>query len=88
MMSLMEMRAKRTHDHFARTFLGDRSVHEECARSGFRLHSRISLSEASFLVFFLFFIKPAMKLVVEPPMTVGLSLISASVTAADTCLCG
>ena len=46
-------------------------------RSGSRPHSRISRSEASFLLYFiLFFIKAAKKLVVEPPMTVHLSLIS------------
>ena len=56
-MSLTEKRAKRTRGHFARTFLGDRSVQEENVRSGFRLHSRIALSEASLL--FVFFIKSA-----------------------------
>ena len=81
-LSLMEKRAKRTHDHFARTFFLEIEVCKRKVRSGFRLHSRISLSEASFLIFF---IKPARKFVVEPPITVGLSLISASVTDADTC---
>ena len=45
-------------------------------RSSSRLHSRISRSEASFA----FFITSARKLVVEPPMTVDLSLIVAAVT--------
>ena len=46
-------------------------------RSGTRPHSRISRSEASFLFefFLLFFVKAAKKLVVEPPMTVDLSLM-------------
>ena len=45
-------------------------------RSGSRSHSRTSRSEASFpLYFILFFIKAAKILVVEPPMTVQLSLI-------------
>ena len=45
--------------------------------------SRFSRSEVSFL--FLFFIKSAMKLVVEPPMTVDLSLIVAAMIDADPC---
>ena len=68
----MEKRAKRTRDHFARTFLGDRSL----AHLSFR---------GVFLFFFLFFIKSAMKLVVQPPMTVDLNLIVAVVTDADAC---
>jgi len=38
-------------------------------------------------VFLVFFFKSAMKLVVEPPMTVGSSLISGPVTVADTYPC-
>ena len=69
--SLMEKRAKRIRDHFARTFLGDRSLAHLSFRGVFPL--------------FLFFIKSAMKLVDEPPMTVDLSLIVAAVTDADAC---
>jgi len=46
--------------------------------------SRFSRPEASFLSF-LFFMKTAMKLVVELPMTVDLRLIVAAMTDADTC---
>ena len=48
-----------------------------------RSKSRASLVQRCFL--FLFFIKSAMKLVVEPPMTVDLSLIVAAMTDADPC---
>ena len=57
-------------------------MQEECAKRIPTALAHLSLSEASFLIFF---IKSARKFVVEPPITVGLSLISASVTDADTC---
>ena len=63
-------------NHFGRTSLGDRDVHKN-SRSGFRLHSRIAKSEASVLVEFTN--KSAMKLVVEPPATVGFGLCSAAI---------
>ena len=80
---VFETRAKRARGYFARFLFCDRIVQEKVL-SGFQLHSRVPLSEASFLVFF---IKSARKLVVEPPMVVGLSLISALVIDTDTCRC-
>ena len=66
------------HGHFLEI-----EVCKSNVRSGFRLHSRISRSEASFI---LFFNKSARKLVVEPPMTVDLSLFVVAVTLAPCCL--
>ena len=63
------MERERTRDHFARTFLGDRSLALLSSRGVFP---------------FCFFIKSAMKLVVELPMTVDLSPIAAARTDADT----
>ena len=62
--------------HFGRTSLGDRDV-DRNLRCGFRLHSRIAKSEASILIEFTN--KSAMKLVVEPPATVGFGLCSAAI---------
>ena len=74
MMSLMEKRTKFMHEHIAWTFLGDRGVQRK-VRSRFRPHPRIAESEASFLEFT---IKSAMKLLVKPPVTVGLSFCPAT----------
>ena len=60
--------------YFARTFPGDRSVQEECAK---RIPTALVQRRLSFL---LFFIKSTRKLVVAPPMTVDLSLVVAAVT--------
>ena len=68
-LSLMEKRA------YSRPF---------CTDISWRSKSRASLVQRR-LSFFLFFIKSAMELVVEPPMTVDLSLIVAAMTDADTC---
>ena len=58
-------------DHFVRTSFGDRGVQRN-VQSRFRLHPHITDSEASILIEFM--IKSARELVVEPPMTVGLTL--------------
>ena len=81
-MSLMEKRAKRFRDHFAWTFLGDRSVQEKCTK---RIPT--ALYQRRLSCFFLFSHQVRHETGGEPPMTVVLSPISASVTDADTCLC-
>ena len=52
-------------------------VCERNLRSGFRLHARIAKSEAS--VLFKLMTKSARKLVVEPPVTVGLGFCTATI---------
>ena len=74
---------------YLRSFCTDSSWRSRCARKMCEADSdctRASLHQRR-LFWFLFFNKSARKLLVEPPMTVGLSLTSASVTAADTCPC-
>ena len=57
-----------------------------CTDTSWRSKSRASLVQRRLSFFFcLFFIKSAMKLVVEPPTTVDLSLIVAVVIDADAC---
>ena len=58
-MSLMEKRAKRTRDNFAGHFFWEIEVCKRNVRSGFRLDSRIVLSEAS-SCFFCFSSSPSM----------------------------
>ena len=55
-------------------------MQEDCAKRMPTAHAHLSIRGV--FLYFLFSIKSARKLVVEPPMTVGLSLISASVTDA------
>ena len=74
-LSMTEKRAKRTCDHSARTFPGDRSVQEECAKRILTALTHLSFWSVFPFVFYLVFMKAAKKLVVEPPMTVDLSLI-------------
>ena len=54
----------------------DIEVCERNVRSGFRVHSKIAKSEASVLIDL---IKSVRKLVVEPPVTVGLGLCSIAI---------
>ena len=58
--------------------LGDRGAHKN-VRSEFRLHPRIATSEASIFFQVESAIMSAMKLVVEPPATVGVGLCSATI---------
>ena len=72
-LSLMEKRAKRTRDHFA-TDISWRSKFARGRCEADPDYTRASLFLRAF--FFVFFIKSARKLVVEPPMTVDWSLMS------------
>ena len=64
-------------------FFGDRSVQEERAKRIPTAFAHLSFRAVP-LFFLLFFIKSARKLLVEPPMTVDLSLIAVAVTL-DLC---